>query len=154
MGAGFSRLIVMQTLANELRDEIASATPVLRTFTDADASAGLGSRTWNRKELLGHLIDSAANNHQRIVRAQLADALVFPGYEQDNWVAAQRYRTRAWSELVDVWIAFNTQVASAIESVPETKLVTRCVINAGEPVTLEFLMNDYLRHLRHHLAQF
>ena len=126
----------------------------MRAFTDADAAAGLAARKWNRKELLGHLIDSAANNHQRIVRAQLGDALVFPGYEQDSWVAAQRYRTRAWSELVDVWIAFNTQVASAIESVPETKLATRCVINAGDPVTLEFLMKDYLRHLRHHLAQF
>ena len=144
----------MQPIAHELRNEIARATLVLRKFSDADASAGLGSRKWNRKELLGHLIDSAANNHQRIVRAQLGDALVFPGYEQDSWVAAQRYRSRAWSELVDVWIAFNTQVASAIESVPEAKLATRCVINAGEPVTLEFLMQDYLRHLRHHLAQF
>jgi hypothetical protein len=144
----------LQTLASELRDEITRSTPVLRAFTDADASAGLGSRKWNRKELLGHLIDSAANNHQRIVRAQLADALVFPGYEQDSWVAAQRYRGRPWSELVDVWIAFNTQVASAIESVPAGKHATRCVIDAGEPVTLEFLMRDYLRHLRHHLAQF
>lgn len=88
------------------------------------------------------------------MRAQLADALVFPGYEQDGWVAAQRYRSRAWSELVDVWMAFNTQVASAIESVPASKLATRCAIGAGEPVTLEFLIHDYLRHLRHHLAQF
>lgn len=144
----------MLTLANELRNEIARSTPVLRAFTDLDASARLGSRKWNRKELLGHLIDSAANNHQRIVRAQLGDALVFPGYEQDSWVAAQRYRSRAWSELVDVWVAFNSQVANAIESVPASKLPTRCVIDAGEPVTLEFLMRDYLRHLRHHLAQF
>ena len=88
------------------------------------------------------------------MRAQLGDALVFPGYEQDSWVAAQRYRSRAWSELVDVWIAFNAQVAGSIESVPATKRGTRCVIGAGEPVTLEFLMKDYLRHLRHHLAQF
>lgn len=88
------------------------------------------------------------------MRAQLGDALVFPGYEQDSWVAAQRYRSRPWSELVDVWIAFNTQVASAIESVPAAKLPTRCVIDADEPVTLGFIMTDYLRHLRHHLAQF
>lgn len=69
-------------------------------------------------------------------------------------MAAQRYRGRPWSELVDVWIAFNTQVANAIEAVPAAKLATRCVIDAGEPVTLEFLMRDYLRHLRHHLSQF
>jgi len=144
----------VQSLASDLRDEVARATPILRGFTDAGASNGLGARKWNRKELLGHLIDSAANNHQRIVRAQLGDALVFPGYEQDSWVAAQRYRSRAWSELVEVWIAFNTQVASAIEAVPEAKLPTRCVIGSGDPVTLEFLMRDYLRHLRHHLAQF
>ena len=126
----------------------------MRAFGDGDASVSLGGRSWNRKELLGHLIDSAANNHQRIVRAQLADALVFPGYEQDNWVAAQRYRNRSWSELVDIWVAFNAQVANAIESVPAEKLSTRCVIGTGDPVTLEFLMQDYLRHLRHHLAQF
>ena len=126
----------------------------MRAFTDGDASASLNGRTWNRKEILGHLIDSAANNHQRIVRAQLADALVFPGYEQDSWVAAQRYRNRSWSELVDIWVAFNAQVANAIESVPARKLSTRCVIGNGDPVTLEFLMQDYVRHLRHHLAQF
>jgi hypothetical protein len=144
----------MQGLADDLRSEIARITPVLRRFTDADTSARLGERTWNRKELLGHLIDSAANNHQRFVRAQLGDALVFPSYEQDSWVAAQRYRDRPWSELVDVWTAFNTHVANAIEAVPPAKLSTKCVIGAEEPVTLEWLMRDYLRHLRHHLDQF
>jgi hypothetical protein len=144
----------MHELAAELRDEIARASGTLRGFTDADASTGLTGRTWNRKELLGHLIDSAANNHQRIVRAQLGDALVFPGYEQDNWVAAQRYKHRKWDELVEVWIAFNAQVASAIEGVPAAKLSTKCAIGSDEPVTLEWLMRDYLRHLRHHLSQF
>ena len=144
----------MKDVATELRNEIARAQGLFRRFGDRDSSADLGDRKWNRKELLGHLIDSAANNHQRIVRAQLGDALVFPAYEQDSWVAAQRYRDRTWAELVDVWVAFNTHVANAIEAVPASKLGTKCAIGSNEPVTLEWLIRDYLRHLRHHLAQF
>jgi hypothetical protein len=106
-----------------------------------------------RKEILGHLIDSAANNHQRFVRAPLADPYAGPGYEQNAWVSLHRYRERPWGELLDLWAALNAHVAYAMEAVPAERLGTRCLIGDNPPVTLEWVMRDYLRHLRHHLAQ-
>jgi hypothetical protein len=143
----------MRALATELRSEVDAAAARLRALDEASASADRGDGKWVRKEILGHLIDSAANNHQRFVRAPVADPFVWPAYEQNAWVSAQRYRDRAWTELVDLWAALNRHVAYAIESVPPSALQTRCIIGNSEPVTLEWLMRDYLRHLRHHLAQ-
>jgi hypothetical protein len=143
----------MQAVAAELRSEVDAAVPRLRTLDEAAASATRGAGTWVRKEVLGHLIDSAANNQQRFVRAPFENPFVWPGYEQDAWVAAHRYRDRSWTELVDLWASSNRHLAYAIESVPASALERPCRIGNNEPVTLEWLMRDYLRHLRHHLAQ-
>ena len=75
---------------------------------------------WSQKEELGHLLDSAANNHQRIVRAQFENKLSMPGYDQNNWVAVNRYQQRPWDELVETWLALNRQLLAAAESVPES----------------------------------
>jgi hypothetical protein len=143
----------MRELAGELRSEADAVHMRLRALDESAASADRGPGTWVRKEILGHLIDSAANNHQRFVRAPSGDPFVWPGYEQDAWVSANRYRDRPWAELVDLWASMNRHLAYAIESVPASALQTRCIIGGNEPVTLEWLMRDYLRHLRHHLAQ-
>jgi hypothetical protein len=143
----------MKTVGADLRAEMISAVAALRELTDGDVTASRGAGKWTKKEILGHLIDSAANNHQRFVRAQLSDQDAGPGYEQDGWVSVQRYRDRRWTELLDLWSAQNGHLAHLIETVPPAKLATRCIIGNDEPVTLEWLMRDYLRHLRHHLAQ-
>ena len=143
----------MIQLAAELRAEIDSALVRFRKLTESDVTRDRGTGKWVKKEILGHLIDSASNNHQRFVRAQFEDPFVGPGYDQDVWVALQRYRQRPWTELVDIWSALNRQVAQAIESVPEGRLKTRCIIGKNEPATLEWWMRDYLVHMRHHLNQ-
>jgi hypothetical protein len=143
----------MKQLADELRSEIESASAQMRKLGEPDVTRDRGPGKWVKKEILGHLIDSAANNHQRFVRAQFEDPFVGPGYEQDIWVAKHQYRNRPWTELVDTWIAFNRQVAQAMESVPADRLKTRCIIGKNEPGTLEWWMTDYLVHMRHHLAQ-
>jgi len=143
----------MRPLADELRSEIDGALPRLRDISEAAASADRGAGKWVGKEILGHLIDSAANNQQRFVRAPFSDPFVWPGYEQNAWVSANRYRDRPWTELVELWAALNRHVAYAIEAVPASALQTQCRIGDNEPVALEWLMRDYLRHLRHHLVQ-
>ncbi len=143
----------MIELANELRAEVDGAAAVFRSWGEREAGASRGDGKWVRKEILGHLIDSAANNHQRFVRAQFADPFIWPNYEQEAWVAVQRYRDRPWAELVDLWVALNRHLAAIIESVPAARLQTRCVIGSEEPRPLEWVMSDYLRHLRHHLEQ-
>jgi hypothetical protein len=119
---------------------------------------------WSPKEIIGHLIDSAANNHQRFVRAQFTDELVFPGYEQVEWVSTQRYRDRPWSDLVSLWRQYNLHLAHVMSSVPvEIRKKPRTKHNLhqlawkavpqSEPVTLEYFMRDYVGHLRNHLDQ-
>ncbi|OFW12316.1 MAG: hypothetical protein A3F70_18405 [Acidobacteria bacterium RIFCSPLOWO2_12_FULL_67_14] len=143
----------MQQLADELRAQVDVALAALRAFDDVSADISRGPGKWTRKEILGHLIDSAANNHQRFMRAQLAGSYAGPGYEQEAWVRVQQYGARSWRELVDLWAALNRHLAYAMESVPASKLSTSCIVGDDEAVTLEWMMRDYLRHLQHHLDQ-
>ena len=143
----------MIEVAGELRDEVDAVLPRLRRLEEADASRDRGPGKWMKKEILGHLIDSAANNHQRFVRAPAADPFVGPGYDQNAWVVANRYRERPWSELVDLWAGLNRHLAHVIAGVPAGKLQTRCLIGDSQPAPLEWWIRDYVRHLKHHLAQ-
>ena len=140
-------------LARTIVDEVQRAAGRLRQMTEAGAARSRGDGKWVRKQILGHLIDSALNNHQRFVRAQLSSPFAWPGYDQEVWVRLHRYEERPWSELVDLWVAANLQVAAIVEAVPDQKLNTPCTIGDREPASLEWWMRDYLRHLKHHLEQ-
>ena len=127
--------------------------PRLRAVSEPRAAESRGDGKWVRKEILGHLIDSAANNHQRFVRARFNNPFAWPGYDQNAWVAAHEYRGRAWAELVDLWAGLNAHLAAAMDSVPADRLATSCTIGDDPPASLEWWMRDYVRHMRHHLAQ-
>jgi hypothetical protein len=114
-------------------------------------SAKPAPASWSPKEELGHLLDSAANNHQRIVRTQLEDNPKMPGYEGDRWVALHRYQVRPWSELIALWHALNTQLLVATEAVPDAAWSRTCTIGDSQPLTLKFVFEDYLDHMIHHL---
>lgn len=106
---------------------------------------------WSLSEVVGHLVDSANNNHQRFIRAQSVAVLEFPGYEQNNWVAASFYREMDWLSLVRLWSEYNQLLAGLIRRIPSDRLATICVISPNEPCTLEYLILDYVRHMEHHL---
>lgn len=106
---------------------------------------------WSLKEELGHLLDSAANNHQRMVRAQLEDRPAMPGYEQEKWVQLHSYQQRDWQELVALWTALNGQLLAAAEAASETAWTRTCTVAGSEPLTLKFVFEDYLDHMLHHL---
>ncbi len=113
------------------------------------ASAG----KWSPKEVLGHLIDSAANNHQRFIRGQLENELVFPGYKQTDWVSLQGYTEEKWKDIVGLWAGLNRHLAHVVARIPSGKLETPCRIGGGSPVTLGYILDDYVRHVEHHLEQ-
>lgn len=108
---------------------------------------------WSKKQILGHLIDSAGNNHQRFVRAQFTERLEFPPYSQDAWVNAQSYATEPWPDLVNLWLLLNRHLVHIMRHAPEEALPHTCSLGGKDPVTLAFLMEDYVRHLQHHLEQ-
>ena len=143
----------MKNLASELRSIIDAVEPTLRAVTEPTSREPVLAGGWSSKQVLGHLIDSASNNHQRFVRAALQDSLDFPGYDQDGWQSVQGAQEAPWDVLVTLWAAYNRYLAHIIERLPAAKLDIACRIGSNQPVTLRFLAADYLRHLKHHLEQ-
>ena len=150
--------------AERLRAVAAAAEPRLGAADDAWTTRPRAPGKWSPRELLGHLIDSASNNHQRFVRARWQDDLVFPTYAQDDWVAAQRYADAPWRELVTLWAAYNRHLARVMDAAPAAvreRAHARHNLDqlgwrahpADEPGTLDWLMDDYVDHLEHHLRQ-
>ena len=143
----------MKELSDKLVRVVRSAEAILFQVPEAESSKPVLSGGWSRKQVLGHLIDSASNNHQRFVRAALQTSLDFPGYDQDGCVRVQAVEEADWTLLVSLWAGYNRYLAHVIAHLPVSKLETLCHIGLDEPVTLRFLAEDYLRHLLHHLGQ-
>lgn len=139
--------------ADSLRRLIQTTPSQLLALPEAQVSAQPDTGGWSRKQILGHLLDSAADNHHRFVRAQFEPDFAMPGYVQDSWVDSNRYNARAWSDLIEFWTLYNRHLLHLMETVPHEYLPRPCCIGAGDPVTLEFLMVDYVAHLAHHLKQ-
>jgi len=148
----------------DLRGAIAQYAPLLEKMSDEATRRRPRPDKWCAREIIGHLIDSASNNHQRFVRALFQQDLVFPGYAQDAWVSAQKYREANWTELLELWRSFNLHIARVMEAAPEEqRLRARLHHNLDElawkpiprdaPATLDYFMADYVAHLRHHLNQ-
>jgi hypothetical protein len=147
----------MMEAANRLARILGSVPPRLCNISESDAARGARGPSapgrWSKKEILGHLIDSAGNNHQRFVRAQFVPVLEFPGYEQEAWVAAQAYATEPWPDLVNLWLLLNRHLVHIVEAMPEANLARECAIGGKAPVALSALIEDYVAHLEHHLDQ-
>ena len=141
----------MKDIAHEIRITVDEASSLLSRMTPNQVSSKGNPDNWSKKEILGHLIDSAANNHQRFVRAACNTAATFPPYDQNDWVRIQRYNESAWVGLVVLWSAYNRHLSDVIARIPDDALSAPCNIGKEEPVTLEFVIRDYLRHVRHHL---
>ncbi|MDW3650397.1 MAG: DinB family protein [Bacteroidia bacterium] len=147
-----------------LREITLSVKPQLLAFTDTEAFQKPAADKWSPKEIIGHLIDSASNNHQRFVRAQFKRDMIFEGYKQEKWVIIQHYQKRSWNELVEMWVQYNLQLSHLMIYTPR-ELSWRPVsehnlhqiafkrIPAGEVTSLAYFMVDYVAHLEHHLCQ-
>lgn len=129
---------------------VVKAFAALSAISDYEAASERAVGKWSKKKELGHLVDSACNNHQRIVRAQVEDQPSLSGYEGDRWVALHDYQNLPWSEILECWRVMNQHlIRSASHLSPE--VTARKLTVGGNPVTLEFIVDDYVRHLLHHL---
>ncbi|HEY2470992.1 MAG TPA: DinB family protein [Terracidiphilus sp.] len=108
---------------------------------------------WTRKQILGHLLDSAANNRQRFVRASTEGTYKGPKYAQDAWVAAHGYAEQPWATLLAWWEAEHEILIAVVDQIPEERLTTHCMVGDDAPVTLQFLIEDYVAHQRWHVNQ-
>ena len=142
-------------LASDIETAVNAASRQLKSLPDETIEARPEPGEWSVKEIVGHLVDSASNNHQRFVRLQVADALVLPDYSQDNeaWVSIQNYRQAPWGNLLDLWRFFNLHLSHIIRTVNQECINHIWVVDEDTYVTLGELMIDYLRHLNDHLQQ-
>jgi DinB superfamily len=143
-------------LANDLRSLVSAAEVPLRSLSDAEVDAPRGGGAWTKRQILGHLIDSSAANHQRFVRAQFEDELRFPPYDAPAWVVVERYDAASWQLLVDLWVAYARLLAHILDVMPQSQLSTPVWVDwFGElrPISLSEVVDAYLDHVRHHLAQ-
>jgi hypothetical protein len=143
----------MQEVSQQLSQVTNYAEPRLRAFSGLETTKPLLRGGWSRKQVIGHLIDSASNNHQRFVRAALQTTLDFPAYDQDGFVSIQAVQEADWPTLVGVWTGYSSYLVHVIARLPAAKLNTVCRIGENEPVTLSFLAIDYVAHVIHHLKQ-
>lgn len=139
--------------AQRFRSRLSELGDMLEAVSPALADAPWREGGWTRKQIVGHLLDSAANNRQRFVRAAIEGKYNGPGYEQDGWVAMHGYSHQSWDVLLRWWRAEHEILVAVVDRIPEGRLGALCRIGEGSPVTLQFLIEDYVRHQEHHFEQ-
>jgi hypothetical protein len=154
----------MKALFEDMRLTIEDASARLLSITETESEARRSTGKWSAKEILGHLIDSAANNHPRFVTAQFKNDLIFSGYDQEAWVTTQRYQQASWPALITLWKSYNIHLLHVVSLIPP-QILTRTrtehnldqialvPVSRYEPTTLEYLIRDYVGHIKHHLRQ-
>jgi hypothetical protein len=137
---------------NRLQDMLDVVPAKLSRIKDTDFVSKPAPDKWSKKEILGHLIDSAANNHQRFIRAQYENIPTIV-YDQNKWNELNFYG-EAESELVILlWHTYNQHLLELIKHIPTRNLMKECNVGLPKNVTIAFLINDYVQHLEHHLKQ-
>jgi uncharacterized damage-inducible protein DinB len=137
----------------DFRNSVLQSYEELKTLNEEAASAKPNANQWSVKELLGHLLDSASNNHQRIVRLQIFEAIEFPFYQQDEFVRVNHYQDQQWDVLLEFWKLYNLHLVHLVENLDESKVNNVWITPDKERLTLGHIIEDYLRHLKHHLGQ-
>ncbi|MES2560166.1 MAG: DinB family protein [Bacteroidota bacterium] len=107
---------------------------------------------WSKKQILGHLIDSAANNHQRFIRIQYEDVPTIV-YDQNKWNELNHYETLDRDHVLTLWTLFNKHILEVVQHIPEEQLSRTGSTGLPQPATLGFLIDDYVEHMEHHLRQ-
>jgi DinB superfamily len=124
----------------------------IRQIAEADFTVKPAPGKWSKKEILGHLVDSAANNHQRFVRGRVENVPTI-AYDGDAWVSAQQYQQQDRQLILLLWETYNRHLAAIITVTPEDDLLRCCKYGDGTVLPLQFLIEDYLHHMEHHLKQ-
>jgi hypothetical protein len=140
-------------IALSFRDDLKSVYAALLALSPEIADTPWREGGWTRKQVVGHMLDSATNNRQRFVRASTDGRFVGANYGQDGWVAAHGYASQPWATLLDWWRVEHEILAAVVDRIPEERFDALCTIGEDAPVTLRFVVEDYFRHQRWHLAQ-
>jgi DinB superfamily len=126
--------------------------PLLTAKGEEELSYKAGPTKWSKKQIIGHLIDSATNNHHRLIRGQF-EHIPLISYDQDQWNEHGYYQQMGSSQLIAMWAVYNKQLLALIRLIPADKLKREVGVADKKEVTLDFIINDYVGHLEHHLRE-
>jgi hypothetical protein len=143
----------MNDVAREFWSRMEAAEQKLSLVSEEESRKPYRSGGWTRKEILGHLVDSACVNHVRFVFAATQGSYEGPSYDQNGWVATHGYARMPWAAVLDQWRARNTWLAEAVTNLQEHKMSAPCNIGTNPTMRLDELIRDYLAHLEHHVSQ-
>ncbi len=141
-----------QEIAARFHEAVATAAGQLREITEETASQPSRPGGWLKKQELGHLLDSAQNNHQRIAIAALEARYEGPTYAQNAWVDLHGYAEMPWAQLLRHWEERNWMLGRLIARIPGERLSAPIMLGGGAPMTLEAWIDDYIQHLQHHVS--
>lgn len=140
----------MKTIADDIEKSVLESIPLIRSVGMEEFERKPSPQKWSKKEIVGHLVDSAQNNIQRFIRAQYEHSPRIV-YAQDDWVKLTGYETYDSDDLVQLWALLNMHVCFILRKMDPANYEKHC--DVGEVHTLKFIAEDYLRHLKHHLKQ-
>jgi hypothetical protein len=140
----------MNSTASELLTIVNEYLPRLNTLNEEQVSIKPLPNKWSKKEIIGHLIDSAENNIRRFIVAQYEDNPMII-YKQDNWVNINNYQSYELNDLIQLWYLLNKQICFILNNTSEEMLQRTCQTETLH--SIEWLANDYIKHLKHHLHQ-
>ena len=144
----------MQNIITHLQQLVAQVPGELGQFSPDEMTHRPAPGKWSKKEILGHLCDSALHNWQRFTAVQRqSEPLKIIPYHQDDLVRLNGYQHLPTGQIAALWASLNTQIVAALKKLPPEKLSHPIVLPDGKPETLQFLIEDYLVHLEHHLGQ-
>ena len=144
----------MKKSIHHLEELIHDALDFIASASDKKLSIKPAPEKWSKKEILGHLIDSAINNLQRFTEIQFSGKpFSIKRYDQDELVKANVYQQADLNELFDLWLCLNERITTIMKAQTEDTLAFDIVLPDGEKSDLKFLMEDYVVHLEHHLKQ-
>ena len=148
----------------QLNEIINNAGDKIKEISTQDFNSKTNPSKWSKKEILGHLIDSAYNNHRRLVMGQSQGHLTFDGYDQDHWAIANPYQGRKTSDIIQTWAVVNRHLGVLIDHIPRAQVEKKTTnhnyhkigmrtFEESEAVNLAMLIEDYIFHTEYHLAQ-
>jgi len=140
-------------LARQFRTEVDAVYAALLSLPPEITDTPWRAGGWTPKQIVGHMLDSAANNRQRFVRAAAHGSFAGANYEQEAWVAAHGYALQPWATLLRWWLVEHEILAAVVDRIPAEQLEASCAVGDDAPVSLRFLIEDYFPHQRWHLAQ-
>lgn len=146
---------MVKQVAAELRLMITTYSTAFTALKEEDFAAKPIVDKWSKKEIVGHLIDSAQNNLRRFIVGQYEAVPPYIVYDQDFWVKANNYQNMTSMDVIVLWMLVNFRISEVLENMPETNYSKQC--NTGKDAeqlyTLQWLAEDYVKHMKHHINQ-